>query len=80
MDMIPGMAPPPAGQSFGIPPDSTGPLATDQFLPEPYRPASNKTLIVSSADASYSPPAPAGYQAAAEPRLQRLLAERTATA
>jgi eukaryotic-like serine/threonine-protein kinase len=81
LDMIPGMAPP-ARQSFGVPPDSTGPLATEQFLPEPYRPASNKTLIVSSADAPYSPAAPAGYEAtagyhaAAEPRLQRLLFSR----
>jgi eukaryotic-like serine/threonine-protein kinase len=75
LDMIPGMAPP-ARQSFGVPPDSTGPLATEQFLPEPYRPASNKTLIVSSADAPYSPAAPTGYHAAAEPRLQRLLFSR----
>jgi eukaryotic-like serine/threonine-protein kinase len=82
-DMIPGMAPPPARQSFGAPPDSTGPIATERFLPEPYRPvpepyhpASNKTLIVSSADAPYGPAAPAGYPAAREPRLQRLLFSR----
>ena len=75
MDMIPGMAPRPARQSFGVPPDRTGPLAAEQFRPEPYRPASNKTLIVSNADAPYSPAA-AGYHAAAEPRLQRLLFSR----
>jgi eukaryotic-like serine/threonine-protein kinase len=82
VDMIPGMTPP-ARQSFGAPPDDTGPIATERFLPEPYRPvpepyhpASNRTLIVSSADAPYGPAAPAGYPAAREPRLQRLLFSR----
>jgi eukaryotic-like serine/threonine-protein kinase len=73
-----------------VPPwPTTGPIATGRFLPEPYRPvpepyrvpepyhpASNKTLIVSSADAPYGPAAPAGYPAAREPRLQRLLFSR----
>jgi serine/threonine-protein kinase len=83
VDLIPGMAPPPAYQSFGAPPDGTGPIATERFLPEPYRPvpepyhpASNKTLIVSSADAPYAPAVPAGYPAGTEPRLQRLLFSR----
>jgi len=48
-----------------------------QVLPEPYRPASNKTLIVAGGDAPYSGAVqPAGYPAHAEPRLQRLLFSR----
>jgi len=74
LDMIPGMAPP-ARQPFGVPGDGTGPLPTAQVPPEPYQPASNRTLIVSGADAPYTGAVPpAGYPA--EPRLQRLLFSR----
>jgi serine/threonine-protein kinase len=77
LDMIPGMAPP-VRQSFGVPGDGTGPMPTPQ-VPEPYQPASNKTLIVTGVDApSAGYPADAvrsaGYPA--EPRLQRLLFSR----
>jgi serine/threonine-protein kinase len=79
------MAAPPARQSFGVPADGTGPMATEQ-----YRPATNNTLIVSGADASYGGTAyggtaygsaaygtePGGYPAVREPRLQRLLFSR----
>ena len=76
LDMIPGMAPP-ARQSFGGPRDGTGPAPTAQVVPEPYRPAPNKTLIVAGGDAPYTGAVPpAGYPAQAEPRLQRLLFSR----
>jgi eukaryotic-like serine/threonine-protein kinase len=76
LDIIPGMPPPPASQSFGTPGAGTGPIAAEQPLPEPYRPATNKTLIVTGASASYGGVAPAGYPATREPRLQRLLFSR----
>jgi eukaryotic-like serine/threonine-protein kinase len=76
LDMIPGMAPP-ARQSFGDPRDGTGPTPTARVVPEPYRPAPNKTLIVAGGDAPYTGAVqPAGYPAQAEPRLQRLLFSR----
>jgi len=76
LDMIPGMAPP-ARQSFGVPRDATGPVPAAQALPEPYRPASNKTLIVTGGDVPYPGDVqPARYPAHAEPRLQRLLFSR----
>jgi eukaryotic-like serine/threonine-protein kinase len=76
LDMIPGMAPP-ARQSSGVPRDGTGPVPTAHVIPEPYRPASNKTLIVTGADVPYTGAVqPAGYPAPAEPRLQRLLFSR----
>jgi eukaryotic-like serine/threonine-protein kinase len=85
LDIIPGMATPPARHPSGIPADGTGPMATEQF-----RPASNKTLIVSGSDATYGRTAyggtaygsaaygaePGGYPAVREPRLQRLLFSR----
>jgi serine/threonine-protein kinase len=76
LDIVPGLAPPPARQSFGTPGDDTSPGATEHYLPELYRPATNKTLIVSGADAPYAGAAPGGYPAAREPGLQRLLFSR----
>jgi eukaryotic-like serine/threonine-protein kinase len=76
LDMIPGMAPPPAQQSFGVPRDGTAPASPGQLHPVQYNPAAHKTLIVAGADAPYSTAAPAGYPAMAEPRLQRLLFSR----
>ena len=66
--MIPGMAP--TEQSYGAP--GTG---TDR-PPEPYRPATHRTLIVPVDDAPYGAAAPAGYPAAREPRLQQMLFSR----
>ena len=53
LDLIPGMAPVPAAQSYGAPGTGT------ERIDGPYRPGTNKTLIVSAADASYgnTPPA-----------------------
>jgi serine/threonine-protein kinase len=53
LDLIPGMAPVPAAQSYGAP--GTG---TDR-IDGPYRPGTNKTLIVSAADAPYGSMPPA---------------------
>jgi serine/threonine protein kinase/beta-lactam-binding protein with PASTA domain len=53
LDLIPGMAPVPAAQSYGAP--GTGTERNDG----PYRPGTNKTLIVSAADASYGSTPPA---------------------
>jgi serine/threonine-protein kinase len=72
VDMIPGM-PTQAVQSYGV----AG--ASQERLPEPYRPGTNQTLIVSAADAPYgaAPYGAAPYGAAPrEPRLQRLLFSR----
>ncbi|MBO0816460.1 MAG: PASTA domain-containing protein, partial [Actinobacteria bacterium] len=52
LDLVPGMAPAPAAQSYGAPGTGTG--RTDGT----YRPGTNKTLIVSSADAPYVSTAP----------------------
>src|SRR5215472_9541201 len=76
LGMIPGMAPPPAEQSFGDPRDGAGPMAARQLPPEPYPPAAHRTLIVAGADTPYGGAAPAGYPAAREPLLQRLLFSR----
>ena len=76
-DLTPGAAPP-ARQSFGFPhPGSAPQSVTRQFQPEPYRPGTQHTLIVSGgADGSpYGPPQLPGY-APPEPRLQRLLFSR----
>jgi eukaryotic-like serine/threonine-protein kinase len=53
LDLIPGMAPVPAAHSYGAPGTGT------ERIDGPYRPGTNKTLIVSAADASYgnTPPA-----------------------
>jgi eukaryotic-like serine/threonine-protein kinase len=74
-DLIPGMVPP-ARQSFGVPRSGPAPTsATHQFQPEPYRPGSQHTLIVSSGtDVPYGQPPPA--YGPPEPRLQRLLFSR----
>jgi len=72
MDLIPGMAAPPARQSYGAPRDGTGPLPTQRFLPDHYRPAANNTLIVTGAGDPYGTAAPG----AREPRLQGLLFSR----
>ena len=53
LDLIPGLAPVPAAQSYGAP--GTG---TDR-IDGPYRPGTNKTLIVSAADAPYGSTPPA---------------------
>jgi serine/threonine-protein kinase len=53
LDLITGMAPVPAAQSYGAP--GTG---TDR-IDGPYRPGTNKTLIVSAADAPYGSTPPA---------------------
>ena len=86
-DLVPGMAPP-ARQSYGAPypaPPSGAPAAqvpvaaTQQFQPDPYRPGSQHTLIVSGGPAigsPYGPPPPARYRGPSEPRLQRLLFSR----
>ncbi len=74
--MIPGMAPP-TRESFGSPRDGTGPVPAAQVPPEPYPPASNRTLIVAGGDVPYPGDVQAaGYPAHAEPRLQRLLFSR----
>jgi serine/threonine-protein kinase len=76
-ELTPGAAPP-ARQSFGFPhPGSAPQSVTWQFQPEPYRPGTQHTLIVSGgADGNpYGPPQPPGY-ALPEPRLQRLLFSR----
>ncbi len=62
LDMIPGM-PTQAVPSYGV--AGTG----QERLPEPYRPVTNQTLIVSASDAPYG-------AAPREPRLQRLLFSR----
>jgi eukaryotic-like serine/threonine-protein kinase len=62
LDMIPGM-PTQAVPSYGV--AGTG----QERLPEPYRPVTNQTLIVSASDAPYG-------SAPREPRLQRLLFSR----
>jgi beta-lactam-binding protein with PASTA domain len=64
-DLVPGMAPAPAVQSHG--PPGTGAGQTGG----PYRPGTNKTLIVSPADPLYRNTAPAR-----EPWLQGLLFSR----
>jgi eukaryotic-like serine/threonine-protein kinase len=76
-DLVPGMVPP-ARQSYGVPRADPVPAAvTRQFQPDPYRPGSQHTLIVTGgADAPYGPPPPARYRGPAEPRLQRLLFSR----
>jgi eukaryotic-like serine/threonine-protein kinase len=76
LNIIPGMAPAPAKEDFGAPHDLTGPRSTGPLHPAPYSPAPHTTLIVAAADAPYGTTAPAGYPAAAEPRLQRLLFSR----
>ncbi len=53
LDLIPGMAPVPAAQSYGAPGTGT------ERIDGPYRPGTNKTLIVSAADAPYGSTAPA---------------------
>jgi serine/threonine protein kinase/beta-lactam-binding protein with PASTA domain len=53
LDLIPGMAPVPAAQSYGAPGTGT------ERIDGPYRPGTNKTLIVSAADASYGSTPPA---------------------
>jgi eukaryotic-like serine/threonine-protein kinase len=67
-----GWPPPPAAQSYGAPPVGPEPTPTRRFLPEPYRPATHRTLIVAGAGAldGTAPPA------AREPRLQQLLFSR----
>jgi eukaryotic-like serine/threonine-protein kinase len=74
-DLVPGMAPP-ARQSFGSLYPGPGPAsATQQFPPEPYRPGSQHTLIVSGgADPPYGRARLQHGQR--EPRLQRLLFSR----
>jgi eukaryotic-like serine/threonine-protein kinase len=72
MDVILGLAAPPARQSYGAPRDGTGPVPTRRFLPDHYRPAANNTLIVTGADDPYGTAVPG----AREPRLQRLLFSR----
>ena len=53
LDLIPGMAPVPAAQSYGAPGTGT------ERIDGPYRPGTNKTLIVSAADAPYGSTPPA---------------------
>jgi serine/threonine-protein kinase len=53
LHLIPGLAPVPATQSYGAPGTGGG------EMDGPYRPSTNKTLIVSSADAPYGSTAPA---------------------
>jgi beta-lactam-binding protein with PASTA domain/predicted Ser/Thr protein kinase len=67
-----GWPPPPAAQSYGAPPVGMGPTPTRRFLPEPYRPATHETLIVTGADALGG----TGSRGGREPRLQRLLFSR----
>jgi beta-lactam-binding protein with PASTA domain/predicted Ser/Thr protein kinase len=76
LDIVPGMAPPPAQQSPGVPRDGTGAMATERFGAGPGRPAANQTLIVTGGDIPYGSVPPAAYPAAREPRLQRLLFSR----
>ena len=76
LDIIPGMAPPPARQSFGGAGNGTGPAAAGPSAPDLYRPGTHKTLIVAGADSPYGAAAPAGYLAPREPRLQRMLFSR----
>jgi eukaryotic-like serine/threonine-protein kinase len=52
LDLIPGMAAAPAAQSYGAPGTGT------ERMDGPYRPGTNKTLIVSPADAPYGSSAP----------------------
>jgi serine/threonine-protein kinase len=56
--------------------DGTAPGATERFVPVPDGPAAHQTLIVTGAETPYGTIAPAGYPAAREPRLQRLLFSR----
>jgi eukaryotic-like serine/threonine-protein kinase len=65
LDMIPGAAAGTAVQPYG----TVGPA-------EPYRPATNNTLIVSASDAPYGTTAPGTYPGTREPLLQRLLFSR----
>jgi len=65
LDVVPGMAPVPAAQSYGTPGNGT------EEMTGPYRPNTNRTLIVSPADAPYRRAAPGG-----ESWLQRLLFSR----
>jgi serine/threonine protein kinase/beta-lactam-binding protein with PASTA domain len=84
-DLFPGMAPP-ASQSLGSPhpappagtPAGQLPAAvTQQFQPDPFRPGTQHTLVVSGgADAPYGRPPAARYRGPSEPRLQRLLFSR----
>jgi beta-lactam-binding protein with PASTA domain len=67
-----GWPPPPAAQSYGAPPAGPGPTPTRRFLPEPYRPATHRTLIVTGTGA----PDGSGPPPAREPRLQQLLFSR----
>jgi beta-lactam-binding protein with PASTA domain len=81
-DLIPGMAPPPAHQSYGVP---AGSLAPGGYRQDSYQPP-NQTLVVSPGGPPdlYGPPeppgrygrAPGGYRGPREPRLQRLLFSR----
>jgi serine/threonine-protein kinase len=63
LDLIPGMARMPAAQSYGAP--------SAERIDDPYRPSTNNTLIVSSADPAYGNTAPAR-----EPWLPGLLFSR----
>ena len=72
-DLIPGMVAP-ARQSFGPPgPGSALDSVSWQFQPEPSRPGTQHTLIVSSSGPYSQPPVRYGPP---EPRLQRLLFSR----
>jgi eukaryotic-like serine/threonine-protein kinase len=75
-DLVPGMAPP-ARQSFGAAGPGAGPAAVTQRFQEdqPYRPGSQRTLIVSGGAAGPYGPPPTRY-GPPEPRLQRLLFSR----
>jgi beta-lactam-binding protein with PASTA domain len=64
-DVFPGAAAGTAVQPYG----TAGPA-------EPYRPATNNTLIVSASDAPYGTTAPGAYPGTREPLLQRLLFSR----
>ena len=74
-DLVPGMAPPPARQTFGGPGGGPPrPGGTQQFRDDP--PGTHRTLIVSEdGGTAYGPPPPSypAYPVAGEPRLQRLL-------
>jgi len=65
LDLVPGMAPVPAAQSYGAP------GARPEEIDGPYRPGTNKTLVVSSAEVPYESTAPAR-----EPWLPGLLFSR----
>jgi eukaryotic-like serine/threonine-protein kinase len=74
-ELVPGMAPP-ARQVSGLPHPGPAPAsATRQFQPEPYRPGSQHTLIVSGGDGGPYGQQRLGY-GTPEPRLQRLLFSR----